>query len=172
MNLSPIISQAPIPGVPLYPAVRRGTPAAQVTAPGVPTGVITEIHVERAGIGELQLVMPAAARLTQAGRWLVMIAPPGLHHAPNAVALAAHGVDLSRLMLVRPHTLAEQLWTCEQALLSDNGGSVMLWLDQSSARIPENALRRLQLAAERRNVLVLLFRASRAARRRAKSSPA
>ena len=126
---------------------------------GWPTGVITEIHVERPGIGELQLMMPACARLTQAERWLVMIAPPYLPYAP---ALAAHGVKLSRLMLIRPKTLTEQLWACEQALQSENCGSVMLWLDQNSERIPENALRRLQLAAERRDVLAMLFRASRA----------
>ena len=39
----------------------------------------------------------------------------------------------------------------------------MLWLDQSNERIPEHALRRLQHAAERRDVLAMLFRASRAA---------
>jgi hypothetical protein len=126
---------------------------------GWPTGVITEIHVERHGIGELQLVMPAAARLTQAERWQVMIAPPYLPYAP---ALAAHGVKLSRLMLIRPKTLTEQLWACEQALQSESCGSVMLWLDQSNERIPEHALRRLQHAAERRDVLAMLFRASRA----------
>jgi len=159
-----------------HPAIWRGNDFAQVTTPSVPTGyaeldvhlpgagwptgVITEIHVERPGIGELQLVMPAAARLTQAERWLVMITPPYLPYAP---ALAAHGVKLSRLMLIRPKTLAEQLWACEQALQSESCGTVMLWLDQTQERIPENALRRLQLTAERRSVLAMLFRASRAA---------
>jgi hypothetical protein len=158
-----------------HPAIWRGNDFAQVATPSVhtgyaeldlhlpgsgwPTGVITEIHVERPGIGELQLVMPAAARLTQADRWQVMIAPPYLPYAP---ALAAHGVKLSRLMLIRPKTLTEQLWACEQALQSENCGTVMLWLDQTHERIPENALRRLQLTAERRDVLALLFRASRA----------
>jgi hypothetical protein len=88
-----------------------------------------------------------------------MIAPPYLPYAP---ALAAHGVKLSRLMLIRPKTLAEQLWACEQALQTESCGSVMLWLDQSNERIPEHALRRLQHAAERRDVLAMLFRASRA----------
>lgn len=158
-----------------HPAVWRGHDFAPVTTPSVPTsfaeidvllpgagwptGAITEIHVERPGIGELQLMMPAAARLTQAERWLIMIAPPYLPYAP---ALAAHGVKLSRLMLIRPKTLTEQLWACEQALQSESCGTVMLWLDQTQERIPENALRRLQLAAERRDVLALLFRASRA----------
>lgn len=158
-----------------HPAVWRGNDFAQVATPsaptgyseldvllpgaGWPTGALTEIHVERPGIGELQLVMPAAARITQAGRWLTMIAPPYLPYAP---ALAAHGVNLPRLLLIRPQTLAEQLWACEQALQSDSCGAVMLWLDHSRERASENALRRLQLAAERRNVLALLFRTSRA----------
>lgn len=174
MNTSSTASQA-IASALNHPAIWRGNDFAQVATPSVPTGyaeldvhlpgsgwptgVITEIHVERPGIGELQLVMPAAARLTQADRWQVMIAPPYLPYAP---ALAAHGVKLSRLMLIRPKTLIEQLWACEQALQSESCGSVMLWLDQSNERIPENALRRLQLTAERRDVLAMLFRASRA----------
>jgi hypothetical protein len=174
MNTSQTASQSIVSAL-NHPAIWRGNDFAQVATPSVPTGyaeldahlpgagwptgVITEIHVERPGIGELQLVMPAAARLTQTDRWQVMIAPPYLPYAP---ALAAHGVKLSRLMLVRPKTLAEQLWACEQALQSENCGTVMLWLDQTQERIPANALRRLQLAAERRDVLAMLFRASRA----------
>ncbi len=174
MNTSPLLAEAL--SYPTHPNLWRGNDFAQVATPSVPTGfaeldvhlpgggwptgVLTEIHVERPGIGELQLVMPAAARLTQADRWQVMIAPPYLPYAP---ALAAHGVKLPRLMLIRPKTLAEQLWACEQALQSDNCGTVMLWLDQSHERIPDNALRRLQHTAERREVLTMLFRASRAA---------
>ncbi len=173
MNTTPALAQAL--QHPSHPNLWRGTdfaPVATSSVPtgyaeldvhllgsGWPTGVITEIHVERPGIGELQLVMPAAARLTQAERWLVMIAPPYLPYAP---ALATHGVKLSRLMLIRPKTLTEQLWACEQALQAESCGSVMLWLDQTSERIPDNALRRLQHAAERRDVLAMLFRASRA----------
>ena len=175
MNLSPSLNTVLSHPAISHPALWRGNDCAPVATPSVPTGyaeldvhlpgagwptgVLTEIHVERPGIGELQLVMPAAARLTQAERWLVMIAPPYLPYAP---ALAAHGVKLSRLMLIRPKTLAEQLWACEQALQSTSCGSVMLWLDQTQERIPENALRCLQRTAERRGVLAMLFRASRA----------
>jgi len=170
MNASPALAQAL-----QHPAVWRGNDFAQVATPSVPTGyaeldvhlpgagwptgVLTEIHVERPGIGELQLVMPAVARLTQADRWLVMIAPPYLPYAP---ALSAQGVKLSRLMLIRPKTLAEQLWACEQALQSEGCGAVMLWLDQNRERLPDNALRRLQLTAERRDLLAMLLRTSRA----------
>ncbi len=170
MSPSPALAGALPP-----PALWRGHGCAQAPASSVstgfaeldlhlpdggwPTGAITELHVERPGIGELQLMMPAAARLTQAGRWQIMIAPPYLPYAP---ALSAQGVKLSRLVLIRPKTLTEQLWACEQALHSENCGSILLWLDQTSERVPEDALRRLQLSAERRNVLTMLFRASRA----------
>ena len=170
MNTSPALTE-----VLNHPAVWRGNDFAQVATPSVPTGyaeldvllpgsgwptgVLTEILVERAGIGELQLVMPAAAHITQSDRWLTMIAPPYLPYAP---ALASHGVKLSRLMLIRPKTLAQQLWACEQALQADSCGAVMLWLDNTPDRATENALRRLQLAAEHKSVLAFLFRTSRA----------
>ena len=169
MNTSPALTE-----VLNHPAVWRGNDFAQVATPSVPTGyaeldvllpgsgwptgVLTEILVERAGIGELQLVMPAAAHITQSDRWLTMIAPPYLPYAP---ALASHGVKLSRLMLIRPKMLAQQLWACEQALQADTCGAVMLWLDNTPDRATENALRRLQLAAEHRGVLAFLFRTSR-----------
>ena len=68
------------------PTVWRGDDCARVTSPSVPTGfaeldawlpgggwptgALTEIHVERTGIGEPQLVMPAAAHLTDPGAGL------------------------------------------------------------------------------------------------------
>jgi hypothetical protein len=155
-----------------HPAVWRGGDCARVALPSVPTGfaeldsllpgggwpagALTEIHVERAGVGELQLVMPAAARLTRSGRWVALVAPP---YVPYAPALAAHGVMLSRLMLVRPATAEDGLWACEQALRSQACGAALAWLD----RVHERALRRLQLAAENGEATMLLFRPARVA---------
>jgi protein ImuA len=153
------------------PAVWRGDSCARVTIPSVPTGfaeldvllpgggwpagALTEIHVERTGVGELQLVMPAAARLTRSGRWLALIAPP---YVPYAPALVAHGVNLSRLLLVRTSTTDDSLWACEQALRSQTCGAALAWL----GLIHERALRRLQLAAESSGASLLLYRPSRA----------
>lgn len=153
-----------------HPAIWRGGDCARVAVPGLPTGfaeldvvlpgagwpagVLTEIHVERNGIGELKLVVPALAHLTGAGRWVAMIAPPYIPYAP---ALAAQGVNLARLMLVRPRTLEERLWACEQAL--EGCGAVAIWLD----RVPDRALRRLQHMAERNGTVALMFRPARAA---------
>jgi cell division inhibitor SulA/protein ImuA len=100
--------------------------------------------------------MPAAARLTWTGRWLALIAPP---YVPYAPAFAAHGVTLSRLMLVRTTTTEDSLWACEQALRSQACGAALAWLD----RVHERALRRLQLAAESGGATMLLFRPARAA---------
>lgn len=154
-----------------HPAVWRGNGCVRVVVPSIPSGfpgldaalpgggwpaaALTEIYAEQPGIGELQLLMPAAARLTRAGRWVVLIAPL---HIPYAPALAAHGIGLSRLMLVRASTAEERFWACEQALRSRDCGAVLAWVD----RVPERALRRLQLAAEGGDAMSLLFRSARA----------
>ena len=49
---------------------------------GWPTGALTEIISARRGIGEIGLLAPALARLTQAHRWIAWIAPPAQLHAP------------------------------------------------------------------------------------------
>ena len=152
------------------PAIWRGNDCARVAVPSVPSGfaeldvwlpgggwpagALTEIYVERPGIGELQLVMPAAAHLTQSERWIALVAPPYLPYAP---ALAVHGVELSRLLLVQTPAVDERLWACEQALRAGSCGAVMAWLNQ----VHEHALKRLQLAAETSGALVLLFRSAR-----------
>jgi cell division inhibitor SulA/protein ImuA len=154
-----------------HPAIWRGGECARV-APGVPTGyaeldaqlpgqgwpsgAITEIYADRAGVGEVELVMPAAARLTQAGRWLTLVAPL---HVPYAPALAAHGVRLERLLLVQTRGVEENLWACEQALRASCSGAVLLWQDH----MHERALRRLQLAAESGSTTLFLFRSARVA---------
>ena len=154
-----------------HPAVWRGGDCAR-TAPGVstghaeldaylpgggwPTGAITEIYAERPGVGEGRLVMPAAARMTQEGRWVTLIAPL---HVPYAPALADHGLRLERLLLVETLKPEDNLWACEQALRASSTGAVLLWQDH----VHERALRRLQLAAESGSTSLFLFRSARVA---------
>ena len=145
-----------------YARVAAGIPTgfaeldAQLPGSGWPAGAITEIYAERTGVGEVQLIMPAAARLTQAGRWLTLIAPL---HVPYAPALAAHGVRLERLLLVETRTAEDNLWACEQALRASCCGAVLLWQDH----VHERSLRRLQLAAESGSGSLFLFRSARVA---------
>jgi hypothetical protein len=154
-----------------HPAVWRGSGCARVAIPSIPSGfpeldaalpgggwpaaALTEICAERPGIGEMRLFMPAAAHLTHAGHWITLVAPL---HIPYAPALAAHGVRLTRLMLVHAPNVEERFWACEQALRSRGCGAVLAWLD----RAPERALKRLQLAAEASSAAILLFRPARA----------
>jgi cell division inhibitor SulA/protein ImuA len=160
----------PLEAVLNHPAVWRGGSCARVAIPrastgfpeldavlpggGWPAAALTEIYASCPGLGEMQIVMPAAARLTQAGRWATLIAPPYIPYAP---ALAAHGLKLSRLLVVRAEKTEERFWACEQALRYPDCGAVLAWIDQAS----ERALKRLQLAAEGGNAIALLFRSAR-----------
>lgn len=71
---------------------------------GWPLSGICEIFVEHYGLGELSLLMPALAglsnRAAETKQWIVWVAPPFVPYAP---ALARHGVDLSRILLVHPY---------------------------------------------------------------------
>jgi cell division inhibitor SulA/protein ImuA len=94
--------------------------------------------------------------------WIVWISPP---HEPYAPALAEHGIELCRLLVVRPGSATEALWAAEQALSSGVCAAVFLWLKGSDDRW----LRRLKLAAEAGAALGVLFRPER---HRFESSPA
>ena len=123
-------------------AVPSGFAALDAVLPGRgwPGAALTEIVLAREGIGEIRLTLPALVQLQAAGRDIVWIAPP---HVPYAPALAAAGVDLARLLVVRCTTPAEQLWAYEQALRAPECGAAFAWLGVSDDRV----LRRLVVAA-------------------------
>ena len=73
-------------------------------------GPLTELIARRTGIGELQLVLPALAALSWAGKRIVWLAPP---HLPYAPALAGEGIDLARLLVVRAPGRRDALWAAE-----------------------------------------------------------
>lgn len=134
---------------------------AELPGGGWPVGSLTEILPATPGIGELRLVMPALARLTQQGLIITWIAPPHQAYAP---ALAAAGIDLARILIVRTTRVQDALWATEQALRSRACGAVLAWLQP--LRFSE--ARRLQLAAQGGSSLALLFRPPEAA---AEASP-
>jgi cell division inhibitor SulA/protein ImuA len=149
---------------PVWRAVPSGFAVLDGELPegGWPTGVLTEILGLQQGIGELRLLLPALAALTTAGKRVVWLAPP---HLPYAPALAAAGVDLARLAVVRAPGRRDSLWAAEQALRSGACHALLAWF--RNARYAE--LRRLAVAAEASCALVALFRPREAAR---ESSPA
>jgi protein ImuA len=135
---------------------------AELPGGGWPAGALTEILPAHEGIGELRLLGPALAGLSQRGLRLVWIAPP---HLPYAPALAAAGIDVANLVIVRVASPKEALWATEQALASNACGAVLTW--PQGAKYAE--LRRLQIAAEGGRAPAFLFRVPEAA---GESSPA
>jgi len=107
---------------------------------GWPQDALTEILLEREGIGELRLMLPALVQLAAQRRDIVWIAPP---HRPYAPALAAAGLDLARLYVVTCATPQDALWAFEQALRAPECGAAFAWLATHDDRV----LRRLQVAA-------------------------
>jgi len=148
-------------GVPAVPTAFAELDA-QLPGGGWPAGGLTELLVSTKGIGELGLLMPALARLTCAGKRVVWLAPPYLPYAP---ALAAAGIDLPHLALVRAAGRRDALWAAEQALRAGSCHALLAWLPS-----PGYAhLRRLALAVEASRAFLTLFRPMQAA---AESSPA
>ena len=126
---------------------------------GWPRSALTEILVEYYGVGELRLLMPALAALSNENKdgdynepgWIAWVSPPFQPYPP---ALQQWGIDLSRMLIVRPKNDSEMLWSAEQALASGTCAAVLLWAD----RLDDQASRRLQLAAEKGNSWAIAFR--------------
>ena len=134
-------------------ALPSGFPALDAMLPGRgwPGSALTEIMLEREGIGELRLTLPALARLQAQGRDIAWIAPP---HVPYAPALIAAGLDLARLFIVRCRSSADQLWAYEQALRAPECGAAFAWLGSHD----ERPMRRLAVAAREGRTWGVLWR--------------
>ncbi len=137
-----------------YEALDRHLPGG-----GWPRNSLTEILVEHYGIGELRLLMPALAALSNEDKgadcnepgWIAWVSPPFQPYPP---ALQQWGIDLSRMLIVRPKDSSEMLWSAEQALSSGTCAAVLLWPE----KLDDQASRRLQLAAEKGNSWAIAFR--------------
>lgn len=128
---------------------------------GWPTGALIELLHGICGIGELSLLLPAIAQATRGDRWLVCIMPP--YHIATS-AMQARGIDPDRVLVVRDCSYDESIWASEQALRSAACGAVLMWsqaLEKKSSTAEQRsqrAVRRLQLAASKSDVLAVLFR--------------
>lgn len=145
---------------------------------GWPRHALVEILLDHYGTGELKLLMPVLARLSNPGiaendgntnevhstgsgafgeaGWVAWIAPPFQPYPP---ALLQWGINLQHMLMVHPRRDVEALWAAEQALVSGNCAAVLVWSDALDNR----ASRRLQLAAEKGQSLCVAFRPLEAA---------
>ncbi len=117
---------------------------------GWPEAALTEILLVGQGVGELQLVWPALARLSAAGERIVLVAPP---YVPYPMAWVNAGIDL-RLLSIIQASERDALWAAEQCLRSGSCGAVLCWPQKADDR----ALRRLQVAAETGSTLAFAYR--------------
>jgi hypothetical protein len=135
----------------------------QLPGGGWARGALTEILLEREGIGELRLLLPALALVSTQSEWQAWVSPP---HVPYAPALSVAGVNLKQLLVAWPQTPADAWWTTEQALRSGACSAVLAWLSTPD----EKRMRRLQLGAESGNAWGVLFRSASAAQERSTAS--
>ena len=138
-----------------YPALD-----AQLPGGGWPRAGLTEVLHAQPGLGELRLLAPALADLSQEeNRWIAWINPPAIPYAP---ALGRFGIRSDRLLMVHPKNHADALWAAEQAARSGTCSAVLIWLDEG--RLKNSETRRLQVAAKQGSSLACLFRPTQAAK--------
>lgn len=114
---------------------------AELPEGGWPKQGLIELLCDRTGIGEVSLLLHALATLSAEQRGIAWVNPPFLPYAP---ALSNAGINLSRVLIIRPDAHAQCLWAAEQTLRSGAMGAVLFWLQQD---VDYASLRRLQLAA-------------------------
>lgn len=134
---------------------------------GWPQPGLAELLCDDVGIGELSLLLPAHAGLSDArnlsAKGMLWVTPPNCPFVPYAPALAQAGIDLKQLIIVKATQLQEALWAAEQGLLSGSMCIVSVWLPDQQPQ--DVALRRLSQAANSSNALCMLMRPLDAAKR-------
>lgn len=125
-------------------AIKTGYPVLDQALPGggwEPASMAEILVAKGAASGELSLLWPALQDLGRS-RELVLVAPPCIPYAP---AWQQAGINLARLVWVRPANAADTLWAMEQALREPACGAVLGWV---AGMLDDRSCRRLQLAAK------------------------
>ncbi len=138
----------------------------QLPGGGWPARCLTELLLAHPGIGEIRFLASTLSSLTQAGREIVLLAPP---HIPDPTGWEQLGIDMRRVLIVRAARPADRLWALEESLRSSAFGALIAWLPEERTLARHDALRRLQSAAASANGLTFLMRPSAA---QAHASPA
>jgi len=137
--------------------ISTGSPALDRLLPagGLRRGTLVEYLTSTTGSGAGTLALAAAREACREGRALVVLDRTTSYFYPPAAA--AWGIDLAKLLVLRPVNEADALWALDQALRCPGVGAVWTewdWIDMRD-------FRRLQLAAECGGTLGLLVRSAR-----------
>jgi hypothetical protein len=122
---------------------------------GLHRGTLVEWLVREGGSGATTLALAAARQACGETGTLVVV---DRRRTFYPLAAAACGIDLSRLLVVRPQHDRDESWAIDQALRSGGASTVLAWPE----KLDDHLFRRLQLAAEAGETLGLLLRPARA----------
>ena len=124
-------------------------------------GQLVEWLVESPGSGGSTLALTVArAAIQPSQKTLIVVDRPESRDHGAAFyppAAAGLGISLRQLIILRPHTVADEMWALDQVFRCPCVGAVWAWLPQLNDR----NFRRLQLAAEEGGGLGLLMRPAR-----------
>jgi hypothetical protein len=118
---------------------------------GLRPGMLVEWLSASSGSGAATLGLLNAREACREGGVLVVVDRSQTFYPPAA---AAWGVDLERLIVVRPKTIRDELWAAVQSLRSPVVAAVWAKFE----RLESRAFRRLQLAAEAGRAVGVLLR--------------
>ena len=119
---------------------------------GWPQGALSELLLQHNGIGEIRLLSPLLAQLSQQSGYITWINPPFLLNAP---ALADRGLQLNKIIIVQTNSVQESIWSAQQAMVSQACSAVLVWLPK---KILATEIRKLSLAAKTGNCWGIIFR--------------
>ncbi len=126
---------------------------------GYAPGSVVEYLRTAPACGACTLVWAAASAAMQTTKGFLVVVDTLQHIYPPA--LASQGIDLAKVVFVRPQSHADALWAVDQALRTQAVAAVVSELELFDDR----AARRLQLAAEHGQGRALVLRSSAALRK-------
>lgn len=138
------------------PVISTGVAALDHLLPdqGLRGGSLSEWLSPGLGSGAGMLALLAAREACYEGGALVVVDRHNVFYPPAAAAL---GIDLEKVILVRPANIADELWAVDQALRCEGVAAVWGLVETIDFR----SFRRLQLASESQQALGLLVRSSK-----------
>lgn len=143
-------------GRPGEQAARSSTGCAALDAllprGGYAAGSVVEYLRSTPACGASTLAWAAAAAALEATDGFLVVVDT--HHHIYPPSLVSHGIDLAKVIFVRPQSQADAMWAVDQALRTQTVAAVIGELE----RIDDRSARRLQLAAESGQGLALLLR--------------